>query len=531
MPNRAFRRRVRVLFCLICLAALCRGIPSSLRAGELELINAAMNSIRADGLKKHTLFLASDTLEGREAGSQGGRAAGAYLLDVIKKSGLKAKGDSGFYTQEFGDDYRNLLAYLPGGEPQLAEEFVVIGAHYDHVGYGNSQNSFGPLGQIHNGADDNASGVAGLVEVIKALTQQPLRLKRPILFAFWDAEEKGLLGSEYWIDAPTVPLSSIGLYVNLDMIGRLPTQGLTMYGVRTAPGLRQWIAERNRTTDVEIVFDWTIKRDSDHYPFYEKRIPFLMPHTGLHDDYHRPSDDPEKLNWQGMEQVTRLIFQMAVAAANADGLPTFRAESKSETSTVQAEQNRPAPPAPPRLGVSWSPELEGEGIIEIEQVRSDSPADRSGMRAGDRILKVNGIEITPSTPFVRLVARAGNPVEFVLQRTGETETRTVTAELDGNPIRLGVAWRVDPAEPGVVTLVRVDPASPADVAGLKAGDGISRVANVDVRDSRHFGELVSASAGSVELLRERNGRLEKVTVTFDDEPAEKPLETANSPKP
>ncbi|MDA0832305.1 MAG: M20/M25/M40 family metallo-hydrolase [Planctomycetota bacterium] len=530
MSERELRRRVYLLIGLILQAVICCGAPTFLRAGELELINAAMNSIQADGLKKHTLFLASDTLEGREAGSKGGHAAGAYLLDIMKKSGLKARGDSGYFTQEFGDDYRNLLAYLPGDVPQLADEFIVVGAHYDHVGYGNSQNSFGPIGQIHNGADDNASGVAAVVEVIKALTRQPLKLKRPILIAFWDAEEKGLLGSEYWIDTPTIPLTSVGLYLNLDMIGRLPKQGLTMYGVRTAPGFRQFIAEQNRVTDIDILFDWTIKRDSDHHPFYENKIPFLMPHTGLHDDYHRPSDDPEKLNWNGMEQISRLFFQMIVAAADAESLPQFRSESKSENTTVQMQMSQPAPPAPPRLGISWNRELEEQGIIEIEQVRRDSPAERSGMRAGDRIQQINGTELPATTSFLRLVSRANNPVEFVLKRPGEAEPQTVTAELDGPPVRLGVGWRIDPAEPGVISLVRIDAGSPADDAGLSAGDRISQIAGVSIRDSRHFAELVAASSGSVEMLRERKGRLQVVTVIFDDDPAEKLSEAANSPK-
>ncbi|MFN0198536.1 MAG: M20/M25/M40 family metallo-hydrolase [Planctomycetaceae bacterium] len=489
-----------------------------LRAGELELLNAAVRSIKADTLKHHTLFLASDTLEGREAGSTGGHAAGAYLLDLLKKSGLKPKGDDNDFVQAFGDDYRNLLAYIPGDDPQLKHEVVLIGAHYDHVGYGTASNSFGPLGQIHNGADDNASGVSGLVEVIEALTQEPLKLKRSVMIAFWDGEEKGLLGSEHWVDAPTVPLENIRFYVNIDMIGRLANNRMKLYGVRSAPGLRQWVAEQNQVSNVQIDFDWTLKRDSDHYPFYQHQIPFFMLHTGLHEDYHRPSDDPEKLNWKGMEQVSRLMFQILYAAAQADKLPAFRTEVSNETPSVQADWDRPAPAAPPRLGIAWNRDKETEGIIEVILVAEGSPAEQAGFKVGDRILKIGATEITAETAFIRCVNRAHNPVEFHVQRAGETAPLTVTAQLNGSPLRLGAAWRTDAAEPGVITLVRVDQASPADLAGLKLGDRISQVAGERLKGSDHFRDLITTHAGPLDLLRERAGQLETVTVKFDDDP-------------
>ncbi len=493
-------------------------VPVLLQAGELELLNAAVLSIKADALKHHTLFLASDTLEGREAGSTGGHAAGAYLLDLLKKSGLKPKGNDNDFVQEFGEDYRNLLAYLPGKDPQLKHEIVLIGAHYDHVGYGNATNSFGPFGKIHNGADDNASGVSGLVEVIEALTQEPLKLKRSVMIAFWDGEEKGLLGSEHWIDSPTVPLANVRFYVNIDMIGRMANNRLKLYGVRSAPGLRQWVAEQNQVSNVEIDFDWTLKRDSDHYPFYQHQIPFFMLHTGLHEDYHRPSDDPEKLNWPGMEQVSRLMFQILYSAAQADKLPAFRPEVSNETPSVQAEWDRPAPAAPPRLGIAWNRDKEAEGVIEVIHVADGSPAAEAGLKIGDRILKIGATEITAETAFIRCVNRAQNPIKFSVQRPGETAPLTVTAQLNGSPLRLGAAWRTDAAEPGVITLVRVDPASPAELAGLKLGDRISQVAGERLRGSNHFRDLITTHTSPVELLRERAGQLETVTVKFDDDP-------------
>ena len=136
----------------------------------------------------------------------------------------------GDYFQPFLPESRNILVRLPGSDPDLKREYVVIGAHYDHVGRGNSRNSRGPIGQIHNGADDNASGTSALLELVDAFCSLDVAPKRSLLFVFWDGEEQGLLGSQYWISAPTVPLEQIRLVINIDMIGRLRDNRADVFG-------------------------------------------------------------------------------------------------------------------------------------------------------------------------------------------------------------------------------------------------------------------------------------------------------------
>ena len=139
----------------------------------------------------------------------------------------------------------------------------MLGAHYDHVGYGRSNNSFGPVGYIHNGADDNASGVAGLLEVLDALRTLPVAPKRSILLACWDGEEAGLLGSRHWVGRPTIPLSRVAFDINIDMIGRMANGRMEIYGVRTAKGLRRLVSEANGPGPATIDFDFKLKSDWD----------------------------------------------------------------------------------------------------------------------------------------------------------------------------------------------------------------------------------------------------------------------------
>ena len=202
---------------------------------------AALESIKADELRKHVGVLADDTFEGRQEGSRGGRAAGMYLMQHLEKAGLKGAGTEGFF-QPLPSRGRNILAVYQGSDPKLRNEYVLIGAHYDHVGYGTPTNSYGPTGFIHNGADDNASGVAGVLELVDSLTKLPSPPRRSLLIAFWDGEENGLLGSKYWVGSPTVPLSQVVFGFNLDMIGRLEENRLKVYGARTSPGLRMLLA-------------------------------------------------------------------------------------------------------------------------------------------------------------------------------------------------------------------------------------------------------------------------------------------------
>ena len=197
---------------------------------------AALESIQADELSEQVGRLADAAMEGREAGTRGGRAAADYLADQYARLHLRGAGVEGGFLQPFAPNFRNVLAILEGGDPQLRDQVIVVGAHYDHVGYGGRGYSLGPYGYIHPGADDNASGTAAVLELAEAFTVLSGPPKRSILFAAWDAEEKGLLGSKHWVAHPTVPLDRVAAAVNLDMVGRLRDEHLIVFGSRS--GLR-----------------------------------------------------------------------------------------------------------------------------------------------------------------------------------------------------------------------------------------------------------------------------------------------------
>lgn len=474
-------------------------------------VNAALDSITAAELKTHVEVLADDTFEGREAGSRGGRAAGAYLVSQFEKHHLRGAGDRGGYFQNFGAGYRNLLGLLEGSDPLLKDEVIVIAAHYDHVGYGSPRNSFGPTGYIHNGADDNASGTAGLLETMEAFVNLPQPPRRSILFALWDGEEKGLLGSQHWVTYPTIPLNRVKFMINVDMIGRLRKQGLEVYGIRTGNGLRRLVSENNHDPAVELKFTWEMKDNSDHYSFFNRNIPVLMLHTGLHEDYHRPSDDVERINVEGMRQVVRLMFSVSYDLAQRDRLAGFRPAARQESPYNQANQERPLDPAPPRLGVWWDKNSEATGL-QLTRIASRSAAERAGFRVGDRLIDFAGKPITNGDEFVDLVMRATNPVEIVVERRGDTEPKRFTVKLDGTPVRVGLSWKLDAVEPGTALVSQVIAGSPAARAGLQTGDRIYGVAAKSFDGDEQLRQLLTTLPSPLDLLIERRGRLETLSL-------------------
>jgi hypothetical protein len=436
---------------------------------------AARETIVSQDLQRHVGFLASDTLEGRAGGTRGGQAAATYLAQEFRRFGLTPAGDERDFFQEFGRGYRNVLALLPGSDPRLSGEIVLLGGHFDHVGYGNRSNSFGPYGQIHNGADDNASGTAAILEVADAFAQLDHPPARTVLFALWDAEEAGLLGSEHWVRQPTQPLAQVRLALNVDMIGRLRDNQVTVYGVRTAAGLRRMISLANRDSRLTLDFDWTQRDDSDHWSFCQRRVPYLMLFTGYHDDYHRPSDDVPKLNFEGLERVSQLLFDLTRAAADEQTLPGFRHESLSEGQAQQKSAERPATPRS-RLGIAWTPRRDPSEPFMITRTMQGSPAERAGLRPGDRIVGVDGLASHEIADLSDYVLSSAGAVTLLVQREGHSEPVETPVTLDGDPVRLGISWRTDPAEPHAVIVTLVVPGSPAAKTGVETGDRIYRTA-------------------------------------------------------
>ncbi|NBW97730.1 MAG: M20/M25/M40 family metallo-hydrolase, partial [Planctomycetia bacterium] len=321
---------------------------------------------------------------------------------------------------------RNILAILPGSDPAVAAELVVVGAHYDHVGYGNSSNSNGPTGYIHNGADDNASGVAGLIELAEALGHLPVRPRRPILIAFWDGEEKGLLGSYHFLRVRPSPLASsrIVFSVNVDMIGRLRGDRLEVFGTRTAEGLRMACLEANAATNLELVFDWEITDDSDHYPFIAANIPTVMFHTGLHDQYHRPSDDTHLVNFAGMEPVIRMTLDFVGGVADDPRPPRpFRSRCRGESAATRRALEMPAGDVAtagprPRWGIGTRGDPGEPGAPIVVRVTAGAPMARAGVLLGDRIVAIDGLPIADQKEMVARLQDAGSSVLVEVDRRG-----------------------------------------------------------------------------------------------------------------
>ena len=415
-------------------------------------------------LQTHASFLASDTLEGREAGSAGGRATAAYLADQLKQLGLQPLGSETDYRQPFQEGCQNVVGMLTGSDPVLKEEWIVIGAHFDHVGFGNQQNSKGPLGQIHNGADDNASGVSCLLEIAEALRGGPA-LKRSVVIAFWDAEEEGMLGSEHWL-AHQANREKIRFYTNIDMVGRMQNDSLIVYGVRTMPGLRDMLT-RSNISNLQFKFDWSQLNDSDHYTFFLRSIPYAMLFSGEHPDYHRPSDDVEKLNFEGMEKITHVLLQLTTELATTAEPQTFRDSSRYELTKFI-----PGNPLPSRLGVKWPPtRVRGEAIT-LTFVDPGLPADRAGMKVGDELRAINGKDVREIDNFIEAIRQSPKHVVVDLFRAKSQATELVTLDLDGVPLPAGSTGASDSAEPGIVIVSSVRAGSPAANAGFQIGDRI-----------------------------------------------------------
>ena len=482
-------------------------------AEKRSATQTALESITAQELREHVAYLADDRLEGRLAGTAGAQIAAHYIAQHLAKMGLAPAGLDGSYFQPFGKGYQNVLAVLPGSDPQLRQELIVLGAHYDHIGRAQEGKSRGGVGQIHNGADDNASGTAGLLELAHSFTLLPEPPKRTVLFAFWDAEELGALGSKHWVAHPTLPDYRVVFMIGLDMIGRLREETLTICGTRTSYGLRRLLSQQNQWVELCLDFDWKLAPNSDHYSFIEKKIPALLFHTGLHEDYHRPTDDTERIEFEGMVEVVRLAWLTSWTLANQEKLPQFRDESALETpQTLQAMLER-RPELPLRLGVVWSEqEFIGPGVRLVEVV-PDLPAARAGLRPGDHLLRLNGQELRSGPDLQRYVMTAPRMVDLVVLRPGQQHLLEFRIELSGQPMRIGLLWRTDAAEPGTALVTYVAPGSPADQAGIRPADYIYQLDDQPwPADESELKRYLQAAPETIHLLVERQGRLRRVPI-------------------
>jgi hypothetical protein len=511
MNSTAWLRRWFAPLCAIALlSSICAVLARESTAAEWAEMRSAANSITKEEVKTFVDVLADDTFEGREAGSRGGRAAGNYLMKEFERHGLIPAGDSKGYFQSFNGSARNILGLVEGNDEQLKQQVIVVGAHYDHVGYGRATNSFGPFGYVHNGADDNASGVSGLLEVMAAVKQLPQPPKRSILFALWDAEEQGLLGSQHWLANPTIPTSRIVLVINLDMIGRLRNSKLEVMGSRSSANLRRTVSLANRDQALEVDFTYKMKADSDHWPFYSRSIPILMFHTGLHGEYHRPSDDAHLINSDGIASVAKVVLLSAVQLADTPLPIKFRPTARNEHAGSGAALEQPITPQPARYGMPFQVEPGDPPRFVLSGVTPGSAAEKAGLKAGDRLVAFQGEPIADERKLRLELLAARGEVTLQVERAGSEVPIEIKVTPAGQPVRIGFTWRVDEAEPQAVILTQVIYGSAAHVAGLRLRDRIYEVNGQSFTGSDDFMKALLAQVGPIDLLVERSGKVQTI---------------------
>ena len=282
----------------------------------LASIQVFSQEIDENLLKKHVYHLADDKMKGRGTGSKQNIKAAKYIAKEFKKLNLKPLGNNGFYqhftakvkkvvVKDSLRDAKNVIAFLDNH----ADETIVIGAHYDHLGEGKQGSSLAEnsVGIIHNGADDNASGVAGLLELARFYSQNNVTEPVNFLFIAFGAEELGLVGSRYFVANPTLDLKNIQWMLNMDMIGRFnPENGVSIIGYGTSTAFETIYQAINQTKYIKNYTGYEGRGGSDQTSFYEKNIPVLFFHTGGHPDYHRPTDDADKVDYTSLKRILEL---------------------------------------------------------------------------------------------------------------------------------------------------------------------------------------------------------------------------------
>jgi len=311
----------------------------------------------------------------------------------------------------------NVVGYLQGAESNYTNQVLVIGAHMDHLGYGGpGSGSLKPdTIAVHNGADDNASGTAGLLELAEAFASTPDILTRSMVFVAFSGEELGTLGSGHYVQDPLFPMTQTVSMINMDMIGRLEDRSLTIYGTGTSPQWESLLSKQN----IDSLFELKLVEDgygpSDHAQFYGKDVPVLFFFTGIHNDYHKPSDDWEKLNYTGQEQIVRFVYRLARDINEESDRPVF-AKVQSKTPDASGEDARPFAVT---LGVIPDYGFSGDGM-GIGGVRPGGPADKSGIRGGDVIIGINGKKILNIYDYMAILGelKAGDKVTVEVVRDG-----------------------------------------------------------------------------------------------------------------
>lgn len=381
-------------------------------------------NVNLDNLEDHIEYLASDKLEGRAPGTKGEALAIKYIAKKFKKYGLAPAGTDGFKqtftyrlsanphdttTTKTGKEMKgtNVAGFLDNG----ATNTIVIGAHFDHLGNGHHTSALDTTSGIHNGADDNASGTAGVIELANYFANNGIKEQNNFLFLCFSAEEDGLVGSKHFTQLPTIALDKINCMINMDMIGRLDntTKKLLVYGIGTSPAFNGLFND----TQFQYVIDSSGVGPTDHTSFYLKNIPVLSFFTGQHSDYHKMTDDVDKINFEGEIKILDKIVA-TIQTIDKKGKIPF-------TTTKQKETGRSKFKVSMGIMPDYTSTVNG---LRVDGVTDGKPAQKAGIEAGDIIIEMNGTPIKDVYEYMTMLGKLnkGDEVPVKVKREGVDKT-------------------------------------------------------------------------------------------------------------
>ena len=364
-------------------------------------IQETKNDITIDDFKAHITYLSSDGLAGRSSGTPGDRLAKDYIVNhftnaggsaerfvevqehYVSKSRLKPKNKVKTY---------NIIATLPGNDKKLKNEYVVIGAHYDSV-----KNT---LGLIHNGADDNGSGTSMILELFEKFASENNH-KRTLVFMAFGGEELGLLGSKHYVNNPTIDLSKVQLMVNLDMVGRMDEENNVQLG--GSPSAKNFSSKLHPffvNSKINIIdLGKGIFSRSDHYNFYKKDIPVLFFFTGIHPDYHTATDDEDKINYDGMMEISKIVEPIIAEFANVEERLVFETMEEEEQEKMQSPSKMKV-----TLGIMPDYAFDDKGV-KADSVIDNRPGQKAGMIDGDIVIKIKDFDIVDMYKYMEALSK------------------------------------------------------------------------------------------------------------------------------
>ena len=380
-------------------------------------IQETKNDITIDDFKAHITYLSSDGLAGRSSGTPGDRLAKDYIVNhftnaggsaerfvevqehYVSKSRLKPKNKVKTY---------NIIATLPGNDKKLKNEYVVIGAHYDSV-----KNT---LGLIHNGADDNGSGTSMVLELFEKFASENNH-KRTLVFMAFGGEELGLLGSKHYVNNPTIDLSKVQLMVNLDMVGRMDEENnVELGGSPSAKNFSSKLHPFFVNSKINIIdLGKGIFSRSDHYNFYKKDIPVLFFFTGIHPDYHTATDDEDKINYDGMMEISKVVEPIIAEFANVEERLVFETMEEEEQEKMQSPSKMKV-----TLGIMPDYAFDDKGV-KADSVIDNRPGQKAGMIDGDIVIKIKDFDIVDMYKYMEALSKieSGTKTQITVLRDKE----------------------------------------------------------------------------------------------------------------